>query len=480
MTRNQPKTKSAAPGREIYKSDRVIHMGTQGGKITASLYRCVNAIILSTQHHVQSRYDTLEEFEAAHGDTILNIEVPFKNFADYMGWKSNNRKKAIEAIQLLESLKVKWDIIHEDDENAVDVGFLSFVPKARVVDGMMQFSLTPDVRRELLNIDKNPQAHLNLMIANAAWSDKYTALLYEKCTLELTNNSVAFELSIDQLRSLFNIEYTLEAGERKYKYPQFRELKRNVISKAVDNINKTEILDFYIEVTPIGKPVRAVHFAIMKKRRSESQMPMLEVNTRKQLLNALQGSMLMESVLQHFAVQDFDDLTDYQVFYTEYCLNTLNEKLDAGGVKNVFQYFMTILRSNEKAFAVRWIQIEKQLKNQARQVHIEREQRRHQVSTEVHKKYRDEVYRDFIATVDVDKLDRLHQQAVEKIIAHNPGARFKRMANSDTSLPVHQQLDWTHPINVGMFKEYVLDHLIPDKLSQKQINKRIEEQLVKK
>ena len=438
----------------------------------------MNACILALQHHAVSRYDNLDAFEAAYGDTVLDLVLPFSQFADYMGWKSNNRKKAVEAINLLENLKIRWGDVfgpENEDFNSVSVGFEAFVPKAYVENGMIYFSLTPTVRRELLNVEKNPQAKLNLLIANAAWSDKYTALLYEQCMLAISQQNYEIKFTVDELRRLFNVEYDIIDGEKVYKYSKFQEFRRYVIAKSVDNINKTDLVDFTVKAEVVGRPAKFVTFTIDKKRTADI-VGRLEQNTRNQLFTALEADMLVGLVTNHFNVESIEELESYQVFYTEYCHNLFVEKLKSDGVSNAQSYFKTMLRNNEKAFAPKWNVIEQNLKDQSKQQHLQLNQKRQQLITEESKKYREQLYKDFITDVSDDELESLRAKSVAFWRKKNPNTKWFKLDSVDTSLEFHQQLNWEHPVTLGIFRSYIVDEIIDVQapVAQRAINKRVE------
>ena len=449
----------------ITKSNRVIGLGTEGGVLTSSLHRCMNAVILTLQKYVSERYHTLEAVEEGLGEAVLEISLPFKKFAEYMGWKSTNFQKAKEVISYLEHLRVKWDNLDTELSRA-DFGFEHFVVGASVRSGIVTLKLSPEVRRELLNAKRNPETKLNLLIANYAWRDKYTARLYEKCVENICDDIFHFQMSLDEIRKVFDVPYKpVKGGKRVYAYPSFSELNRNVISKAVKNLNKTFAVDFTVEQTNMGVPVEFVSFSISRKKRAPKLPSTLSEKKLDFVISKLSEYDLKNVVTRHFKIADVDDLEQYELFYVGFCLELFERQLMSGSIKaSLAGYFSKCLSSNVDAFSANWKVIERSLKDEKTELSLFIAKKREEIELEVTKEYRKEVYNKFIATLSDLEKEMFFEDAMKHAKKINPS--FRKIDD-----PEHHRIR-------GQLMIFLLDKLKPELIRTAELNRRIKQALM--
>lgn len=409
----------------IQKSDRVVALGVQGGGLSLSLYKCVNAVMLALQSHVNEKYESLSNLEQELGETILELKLPFPRFCEYMGWKSTNKKKAYEVIDLLELLKIRWDVrtnLIDDELEGLDVGFERFVNGARIKDGELTLKISPNIRRELINAERYPEVNVDLLIANNAWTDRYTATLYEMCLENIRDSVYEFSLSINDLRARFNITYEINDGKVEYAYPMFKEFNRNVIKKAVNNLNATSILDFEVNETAVGKPVKKVIFKIKRKvvRDNESR---LELTTRSRVEDKLNRLGLTNTVISFFEADEVSNITEldtFQIFYVDYCIKSFEKQLETKQIKSITTYFTTILTNNVSSFEPEWKAIDEKISLARRQISIEYQTKKEDLLNEVRKQYRVELANNYLSNLSADEIDDLFAEAVKAQRAKNP------------------------------------------------------------
>ncbi|MCU4675592.1 replication initiation protein [Catenovulum sp. 2E275] len=354
----------------VVKSDRVVSFATPGGSITSSLYKCMNAVILALQNDVRQRFDNFDDVEEVYSDRVYDIQLPVIKFIEYMEWKSNNRQGARRAISLLKDLRVEWDVLESQDGKGnkvggASIGFQNYVSRAEINDGILSIRLDPDIRRTLLNTSEATSLGVDLRIANGAWSDKYTPILYEHCLLFIRDGQRRFELTVPMFREIMNVPYTIENGEKVWTYPNFKDLRKYVIQKAINNINSLEFLDFRVEAAYVGKPIRIISFFIRNKIPSYAETP--EYKNLKQDALMLLDERCLEATCRVF----FNKLENSELYFDEEIsvkhLHYIKFNIElydkyATTKKKPLDYFKTCLNNNFDAFENEWIKIQNEMK----------------------------------------------------------------------------------------------------------------------
>lgn len=370
MSTNEQYQNQETPENIVLKSDRVVSFATPGGSITSSLYKCMNAVILALQNDVRQRFDSFDEVDVVYNDRVYDIQLPVAKFIEYMEWKSNNHNGAKRAINLLKDLRIEWDVLETQDGDGNKIsgpslGFQNYVSRAEVNDGILSIRLDPDIRRTLLNTSETTSLGVDLRIANGAWSDKYTPILYEHCLLFLRDGKRQFELTVPMFREIMNVPYVMEGNEKVWSYPDFKDLRKYVIKKAVDNINSLEFLDFKVETAFVGKPVRMIVFFIRNKVPSYAETAEYKALKYETLV------MLDERSLEQVTRTFFNGLEKSDLYFDEEItvknLHYIQFNIElydkyATSKQKPLEYFKTCLKNNFEAFENHWIKIQNEMK----------------------------------------------------------------------------------------------------------------------
>lgn len=407
----------------VLKSDRVVSFATPGGNITSSLYKCMNAVILALQNDVRQNFDNFDEVENVYDDRIYDIQLPVAKFIEYMEWKSNNHSGAKRAINLLKDLRVEWDVLETQDRfgqkvSGARIGFQNYVSRAEVNDGILLIRLDPDIRRTLLATKEANSLSVDLRIANGAWSDKYTPILYEHCLKYIRDGKHRFEWPVEVFREIMNVPYNLEDGKKIWSYPEFRDLRKHVIKKATENINNLELINFKVEAAPVGKPVRSIMFFIRNKVPSFSESP--EYKQLKQEVLILLDEHGLENVTRKY----FNNLSKSDLYFDEEItvkhLHYIKFNIEkfakyAVGKKRPIDYYKSCLNNNVDAFENDWLVIQQQMKK----IQVQ-EQRRKRVlaaqQREKLEKLESDEMRNYKKEVVKSYLDSLEKEEREKVL----------------------------------------------------------------
>ncbi|KMT63816.1 replication initiation protein [Catenovulum maritimum] len=451
----------------IVKSDRIVSFATPNGSLTSAVYKCMNAVILALQNDVKQKFENFEDVDRAYGDSVVyELSLPFVKFVDYMGWKSNNRTGARKAIDLLANLKVEWDILESQDGkgNKVSgdrIGFRHYVMAAEIDDGSLKIQIAPEIRRELLNSYSSSFLNLNLRIANDIWSDKYTPRLYEHCLMFKRDGVKKFEWSVAKFKELMNVQYNIVDGKKEYAYPDFKELKRIVINKSINNINNTNFIDFTVTAQYVGKPVRNIMFFIQDKVPNFSASPRY-IELKDKIVKELNELGFLQVAKDYFdkkhSTEDYFDkeISVKELHYLNYNLNLYTNQKRA--VEKPLRYFQTILNKNTASFEDAWLKIkedEKVLEKQEQQrksiAQAKKNEAMQKIENDVIKEYRKELVDSYLSTLTTIEYNELEAKCKK----HNPTLKNNPL------------------IFKAMFHSYIVDHCLGDLFDQKELNKLI-------
>ena len=176
------------------------------------------------------------------------------------GIKDTSNKNLKESIVELMRTIVQMDIINGSPDHWRAVPLLGEV---EIKNGTVYFDLPRTIREAILNPDR--YATIDLTIIKGLRS-KYAIALYELAR-DYYKKEIP-KMSVSEFRQLMGVE------ENKYK--NFADLKRSVIDKAIDEINKSDKINFGLSVEPIkghGRAIKELKFSIIRNKRKSPPLP---------------------------------------------------------------------------------------------------------------------------------------------------------------------------------------------------------------
>lgn len=225
-----------------------------------------------------------------HNNSVaVESRVSFANLAKKVNFNSNNTQYLKEAIDQLATLKIEWNLLK--DKVPTDISFLNL----RVLHGAPTFyqdgTFNFSFHKIMINLVDNPAIYgLIDLELQSKFESKYGHSLYENSTrfISLYKNKV---LPLDTFRKLL--------GVREDKYNSMRELMRNVVKPAMEEVN--DRADFIVNLKPIkmGKKVTAFELFVDGKKSSKPQKPESEYDKNHLVLNEVKNTFaeLNEAVL---------------------------------------------------------------------------------------------------------------------------------------------------------------------------------------
>lgn len=416
----------------ITKSDRVVLMRSDRGAITGSVHKCFNALLFHLQNYVTERYGDNEVIESALGESILQISIPWPDFCDTMGWKSSNRNNAKKVIQALKKAQVEWGMSDEVDS----IGFQQLISGANVNEGFLNVRIDPVVRRELINFKGFDEITFNLGVTNI-WSDKYTPRMYELCMRNWRDGVRNAAYSIDNMRTNLDLTYDIgDGGEKVWVYGEFKKFKSRVLQPSIDNLNKSDFVEFDVFMAVRGRPVHTILLSLTRKRKIEKvESIALEKRVRANL-----SDLGLATVAQEYYNSKYNDdayfdnkMSEEELHYLEFnCQRFIKYK--AGHKSNPGSYFTKMLNDNRTAFESIWAQIQKDYLEKRQREEMSRREKE-QRKRNVYKKIASEVTQEFTKKAVKNYLNsktEAERQAIFELAAkaqnkQNPSAAFKKL-----------------------------------------------------
>jgi len=141
----------------------------------------------------------------------------------------------------------------------------SLLAGATIERGIVRYSYSPQIRHVLSSLDI--YGRINLFV-QAKFNSVYSLCLYENCVRFRTVNRTGW-LDLDLFRNLMGITKT--------QYTSFKELKRNVITPAVEEINQKADIYIDVEYQKTGRSVTGIKFIL---RDNENYQPSFKLITK--------------------------------------------------------------------------------------------------------------------------------------------------------------------------------------------------------
>lgn len=265
----------------------------------------------------------------------VEYRIPFSNLTKAIKFNSNNTQYLKESIDELASLKIEWNLLK--DKVPMNISFLNLRilhgPPTFYQDSTINFSF----HKILLDLVENSMIYGTVDIdLQSQFESKYSHSLYENSTRFVNlqkNNKV---LSLETFRKLLCVP--------EKKYSSVRELTRNVIMPAVEEVN--DRADFVVGIDGIksGRKITGFELSVTGKKKSSSINKKIDTlekeKARSEIKNsfAALSSSVLEDILSKYSQEYILEKIEYTKKYA---------KKDASGLYPI-PYFIRALKDNYK------------------------------------------------------------------------------------------------------------------------------------
>lgn len=253
-----------------------------------------------------------------------------------MGFNSRNYDAIKDALSGLISTVIEWNVIDEKTLNE-DWTASSVLASARIKAGECEYSYSPHMRKFL----HSPAiyAQINLVI-QARFSSSYGLALYENCA-RYRNLPHTKWFSLDDFRKLMGVK----EGE----YIIFRDFKRRVLDKAIEEVNALSDILVVPDIKRVGRKVSEIRFLIQQRPKKIR----LGIDTIK-IKNENENS--EQQILIHRMVNDFGLFRNTaETLVNEFTPEYIEEKMTLvltssayakGEVKGLAGYLLKAIKEN--------------------------------------------------------------------------------------------------------------------------------------
>ena len=263
---------------------------------------------------------------------------------DEIGFNSHNEDYLKETLEALVDCTVKWNLLGKDKKE--EWGAASLLAEVRIRDGICFYQFPHTLRLKL----HNPRiyAKLNLRLQNR-FKSQYALVLWEVCfdyfDTDRNQGETPF-VPLETFRELMG----LEKGE----YSVFKELNRNIIKPAIQEIN--DLTNYLVEVEQkrVRRKVAELKFSITKVQQitiNESLFPDIE-NLPPVAIELVQAEIDRKVALQ-IADAEWDFINPEKLpppgtypDFVAYIAEKIEMSLDASDVKNRGGFIIEAIREN--------------------------------------------------------------------------------------------------------------------------------------
>ena len=229
------------PNNELIKHSAAIHINN---KLTLVERKVSNILLKHAQHNMDRR----DEHVISIKDLCEDLHMP----------DNKNYDMLKNALRALSQTQLEWNILNKDKKNKW--GLSSIIASVEIENGVCRYSYSAALKKIFAN--PNIYAKLNMAI-QASFTSKYSIALWEYIMefISLSANQrselIRNQISLENLRKLLGVENS------KY-YLQFSNFNREILKKAIKEIN--EISDLEVEVAYIKNNKKVDEIEIVVKR----------------------------------------------------------------------------------------------------------------------------------------------------------------------------------------------------------------------
>ena len=296
---------------ELKKHVAAIH---SSNKLSLVQRKIANALLFNA-------YDEL----LAKDEHVIHI----RTLCNLIGYDSNDYKTIKKALVNLLSTVIEWNLVDGTKLDKEGVWNASSIIADASIDGAV---CTYSYSNKMKKLLYTPELYGRLnMVVQAKFQSSYGLALYENC-VRYQNIEQTPWFDISQFRKLMGVEDG--------KYTIFRDFKRRVLDKAIEEVNKYSSLAVVPKLQKQGRQVVAIQFVIKHgKEVSQSQA------------SAPDSLPLSQQLKEHFSFskhQIEDTMTNYDEKYILEKISIVESSASyaKGAINNVAKYLLSALEED--------------------------------------------------------------------------------------------------------------------------------------
>ncbi len=301
----------------------------------AAAIHCSNTLTL-----LQRKISNCLLFHAYHElATELEHQITIKQLCKLIGYAGNNHSVIKEALKGLISTVIEWNVMDERTGEE-DWSATSMLASVRLKGPLCSYAYSP--RMKELFYSPSIYGKINLMV-QSRFKSSYGLALYENCVrYRGLPNTKWFDVSL--FRKLM--------GVPEGQYAIFRDFKRRVIDKAVEEVNTHSDIIIEPDYQKEGRKVSAVKFTL-KEREKKTKLGASDTkqDTVKKAMSYEQ-EVVYERLQQDFNITETmakSLINDYELYYIQekMLLTTVSMKNNRE-IKNIPGFLLSAIKSDYK------------------------------------------------------------------------------------------------------------------------------------
>jgi plasmid replication initiation protein len=206
--------------------------------------------------------------------------LPVKHLCAMLGWDdSNNTERLQEALRQLASTSIEFNVMKDGKKSWHVMAMLAY---GNIEEGICTYSYTEYLAERLYN----PEIYATINIGiQQLFEGSYALILYENCLRYKAVGTTGW-MELDVFKKIM--------GATSSMYEEFKYLKRTVIDKSIEEINRVSDIQLAAEFKKQGRKTSEVRFMITESPQQALLKPVIEDDHA-----AIRGSWLFKRLLEH-------------------------------------------------------------------------------------------------------------------------------------------------------------------------------------
>ncbi|MEO8400957.1 MAG: replication initiation protein, partial [Gammaproteobacteria bacterium] len=271
-------------------------------------------------------------------------QIPLKQLCSLIGYRSNDIDLIKKAIKSLISTVMEWNLL-DDSKFINEANFApdtiswnasSLLAGASIERGLVRYSYSPQIKTVLSSLEI--YGRINLFV-QSKFNSAYSLVLYENC-VRFKNIGRTSWFKLDLFRSLMG----LTNGQ----YELFKELKRNVITVAVSEINQKSDIYIEAEYQKIGRTISAIKFTIAENETYQPSFKRATKPVEKTNIEHQNNSSFIEILTGDFSITKRQAEELIYKYDEDYLAEKINLVRKTKKVENPGAYLISALKNDYK------------------------------------------------------------------------------------------------------------------------------------
>jgi len=395
-------------------------------------------------------------FNALDGIDKQDIHsIPLKQLCSLIGYRSNDIDLIKKAIKGLISTIMEWNLlddskfIHEENFSPETISWnaSSLLAGASIERGVINYSYSPQIKTILSSLEI--YGRINLFV-QSKFKSSYSLILYENC-VRFKNIGRTSWFKLDLFRALMG----LTNGQ----YELFKELKRSVITVAVNEVNKKSDIQIEPEYQKTGRSVTAIKFHICENSNYQPSFKRTIKSTVTENESHGSDSTMLDILISEFNIKKDQAMKIINTHKTEYITEKMGIVRTSKNVDTPGAYLISALNNDYKK------NIKSSLPVSTVQTTYLRETDEASEIRSLKKKYLSYKFQAYVSFLENKSiLENTKKEFISLVFTNNPvmGALYKRKG-LDSQFAMKEFIDYvdnkfeSERIKIMSFDEYITE-----------------------